>query len=74
MFNIKLLGIELATIAKIGTGALTGDFTGLDKRLMEILGSISPIATVPGIEPYMNKILDKQPYLQPGQEQYGWAQ
>jgi len=72
--SIKLLGNELATVAKIGTGALTGNFQGLDNRLVELLGQISPIATVPGIEPYFDKLLDKKPYLQPGQEQYGWAQ
>ncbi len=64
----------MSVIAKISSGSLTGNFEDLDKRLAEIIGMIAPIATVPGIEPYFNKLLDKKVYLQPGQEQYGWAQ
>lgn len=68
--SVKLFGNELEVVRK----ALMLDPEGSGKSLIKALKLMSPISSVPFVEPLMDKALGITPYLQPGQEVRDWAQ
>lgn len=52
-----------------GVSLATGNFEGAKKNALDFAKYANPIGTLPAIEPWLDSLMGKKPYMQPGQRQ-----
>lgn len=78
--TFRLMSAEVSTILGAGQYAIDPEQREKDlkdtlfmRNLKNVVRHANPVQSLPFIEPYMDKLMGKEPYLKPGQEQLDWA-